>query len=44
MATLHAVEGERADYDTFRATIADLEASFANEPSQEVWLAQITTA
>ena len=30
---LHAVEGERADYDAFRATIADLEASLANDKS-----------
>jgi len=28
---LHAEEGERADYDAFRATLADLEASLAND-------------
>lgn len=30
---LHAVEGEQADYDTFRVTIADLETSLAQESS-----------
>jgi GGDEF domain-containing protein len=31
---MHAVEGEQADYNAFRATIADLEASLAQEPSE----------
>jgi GGDEF domain-containing protein len=30
---LHAVEGERTDYDSFRAAIADLEKSLAHDPS-----------
>jgi len=38
---LHAVEGDKDDYNTFRVTIADLETNLANEPSPNNFL--ITT-
>src|SRR5262245_45210229 len=41
---LHAVEGERADYDSFRAAIADLQKSLAEDGSPSNVLVSTGTA
>ena len=41
---LHAVEGDRADYDSFRAAIADLQTNLAEDPSPSNVLVSTGTA
>jgi len=41
---LHAVEGDRADYDSFRAAIADLQTNLAADPSPSNVLVSTGTA